>query len=645
MLPLLVVVLTAIPAAAQDGDAGGRLFESRCASCHGADAKGGELGPPIRERLALRTDQELATVIHDGIRERGMPSFALPDEQLRLLVAFLGTLRPAAALPHKKVQTTGGMTLDGVVLNQSMRDLQLRTGDGRIHLLRAQGDRFREATSQVDWPSYNGKPGGNRFTTINQIGPKNVAGLAPKWIFTLPEVPNLETTPVVVNGIMYVTSANECYALDAGSGREIWHYRRPRTPGLTGNAAGGMNRGVAVGGDRVFMVTDHAHMIALDRSTGVLLWETEMADWHQNYNATSAPLIAGNLVVSGTAGGEQGVRGFIAAYDQATGKEVWRFWTVPARGEPGSETWIGKGIEHPSSVAWFTGAYDAQLDTLYWPTGNPGPDYNDDDRQGDNLYSCSVVALDARTGKLKWHYQFTPHDIWDWDATEPLLVVDAVWQGQARKLLLQANRNGFFYVLDRVNGKVLLARPFVKKVTWATAIGSDGRPVLAPPEILPDGARKTCPAVEGAANWFSTSYSPATGLFYVQSLEKCNLFVKGPAEWAAGKDYMGGLSRPVADEHPVKILRALDIQTGRAVWEMPQVGAAESWGGTLATSTGLVFVGEDSGMFMAVDAVSGKPLWEFQTSQLWKASPMTYVFDGKQYVAVAAGQSILAFAL
>jgi alcohol dehydrogenase (cytochrome c) len=406
-----------------------------------------------------------------------------------------------------------------------------------------------------------------------------------------------------------------------------------------------MNRGVAVAGERVFMVTDNAHLIGLDRSNGKLLWETEMADWRQSYNATSAPLVAGELVISGTAGGEQGARGFIAAYDEATGKEAWRFWTVPAAGEPGSETWKGKAIEHPSSAAWFTGSYDPQLDTLYWPTGNPGPDYNGDEREGDNLYSCSMLALDAKTGKLKWYYQFTPHDIWDWDATEPSLLVDAQWQGEARKLLLQANRNGFFYVLDRVTGRLLLAKPFVKKVTWASEIGSDGRPKLAPAKLMADGARLTCPAVEGAANWFSSSYDPRSKLFFVQSLEKCNLFVKEPAEWGLGKDYMGGLSRPVPDDNPTKILRALDIQTGRIVWELPQVGGAESWGGTLATSTGLVFFGEDSGMFMAVDSVSGKPLWSFQTSQLWKASPMSYVFDNKQYIAVAAGQSILAFGL
>ena len=278
------------------------------------------------------------------------------------------------------------------------------------------------------------------------------------------------------------------YALDAGSGRRIWDYRRPRTKGLAGDAAGGINRGVAVAGDRVFMVTDHAHLIALDRFTGALLWDTEMADWRQNYSATSAPLAVGDLVISGTSGGDEGVRGFVAAFDQATGKEVWRFWTVPKRGEPGSETWKGKDIDRPCAATWLTGTYDPELDTLYWPTGNPGPDYDGDERMGDNLYSDSVLALDAQTGKLKWYYQFTPHDLQDWDAQQPPVLVDTDWQGQPRKLLLHANRNGFFYVLDRTNGALLLAKQFVKNLTWASGIGPDGRPVLNPgQEPTPEG--------------------------------------------------------------------------------------------------------------------------------------------------------------
>ena len=261
---------------------------------------------------------------------------------------------------------------------------------------------------------------------------------------------------------MYVTTANECYALDAGSGRRIWHFRRPRTKGLAGDAAAGINRGVAVAGDRVFMATDHAHLVALDRFSGKLLWDTTMADWRENYGATSAPLVVGDLVVSGTSGGDEGIRGFVAAFDQATGREVWRFWTVPRPGEPGAETWRGKAIDYPCAATWLTGTYDPALDILYWPTGNPCPDYDGRERLGDNLYSDAILALEARSGRLKWYFQFTPHDVWDWDAQQPPVLIDVTWRGQPRRLLLHANRNGFFYVLDRTSGALLLAEAFVK---------------------------------------------------------------------------------------------------------------------------------------------------------------------------------------
>jgi alcohol dehydrogenase (cytochrome c) len=318
---------------------------------------------------------------------------------------------------------------------------------------------------------------------------------------------------------------------------------------------------------------------------------------------------------------------------------------VPKPGEPGSETWIGTQIEHPGSAAWFTGSYDPQLDTVYWQTGNPGNDLNGDQRGGDNLYSCSIVALDAKTGKLKWHFQFTPHDVWDWDATEPAALVDTLWEGQPRKLMLQANRNGFFYVLDRTNGKLLLAKPFVKKITWAREIGADGRPVLIPNQEPTFEGNKACPALEGASNWFSTSFNPVTGFYYVQTLEKCDVYKKIDVPWQAGKGYMGGSARLAPGESALKILRAIEVRTGKIAWELPQAGPGISWGGTLATAGGIVIFGEESGALAAADAVSGFPLWRFQANSNWKASPMTYVFDNKQYVAVASGSNVISFGL
>jgi alcohol dehydrogenase (cytochrome c) len=643
--PILLSVNLALGQSSQPG----RLqFETRCANCHGGDGNGGELGPAIVTRIPLRDDSELSALIREGRPGWGMPASQIEAAELADLIRYLRSMRPrrGVAMPvSRTINLATGARLEGFVLNEGARDLQLLGADKRLHILRKSPAGYRSVTSQSDWLGYNGRADGNRYTTLDQINKSNVSRLAPKWIFTLPDTSQLEVTPVVVDGVMYVTAANECYALDGGTGRQIWHYRRRRTRGLIGNAAGGLNRGVAVAGDRLFMATDHSHVISLNRFTGELLWETESADWRQNYNSTAAPLVVGDLVISGTAGGDEGVRGFVAAYEQATGREVWRFWTVPKPGEPGSETWIGKAIEHGAAATWLTGTYDSQLDLIYWTTGNPGPDYDGSERLGDNLYSSSVVALEAKTGKLKWYFQFTPHNLWDWDSTQTPVLVDANWQGRPRKLLLHANRNGFFYVLDRTDGKLLLAKQFIKNLTWAKGIGPDGRPILNPgQEPTPEGTT-VCPSMQGATNWFSTAFNPSTGLYYVSTLESCNIFTRRTMEWRAGRNFMAGTNILGPDHKMEKVLRAIDIKTGAIAWELPQAGTGNSWGGVLATSTGLVFFGEDGYAFTALDASSGKPIWQFEANQLWRGSPMTYVFDHKQHIAVASGQNIISFAL
>jgi alcohol dehydrogenase (cytochrome c) len=646
---LLMMVWGLVVHNVQDVEPGRLPYEVRCARCHGADGSGGEMGPPIASRLATRDDRQLASLIRDGLPARGMPPSQIADPELTGLLKFLRTIqRRADAGPvagrKRQLQTTDGKTLEGQVLGEGIDDVQVRTDDQRVHLLRRAGSRFREVTSETSWPTYNGDPGGNRYTALAHINKGNVTRLSMTWMFTLPGAGQLQGTPVVVGGMMYVTDANECYALDAGSGRQIWHYKRPRTPGLS--TGGGANRGVGVAGDRLFMQTDNAHIIALNRFTGELLWDSELDDWRKNYSASSAPLPAGNLIISGVAGGEHGANGFVAAHDQETGKQVWRFSTVPRAGEPGSETWQGKDIEHGGAPTWFTGSYDPVLDTVYWPTGNPSKEYNGDHRVGDNLYSDSILALDRKSGRLKWYYQFTPHDLWDWDATETSVLVDASWQGRPRQLMLHANRNGFFYVFDRRDGTLLLARPFVKNLTWASGIGPDGRPVTLPGQEPTPAGTKVCPSQDGATNWFSPSFSPSTGLYYVQTFEKCSIYTKSDqGEWEAGKSYLGGSQRTANDPEPQRVLKAIDIRTGAIAWALPQLGPAYSWGGTLATASGLVIFGEDGGSLMAVDATTGKPLWSVQTNHTWKASPMTYMFDGRQIVAVAAGPTIIAFAI
>lgn len=487
-----------------------------------------------------------------------------------------------------------------------------------------------------NWPTYNGQVSGNRYSELTQINRNNINRLAVEWIFPIAHF-GLETTPLVVDGIMYITGPNQVFALDARTGRQIWHYSRPRSEGLLGDAALGSHRGVALLGDKVFMVTDNAHLIALNRITGSLVWDIVMPDEPQHYGSTVAPLIVKNRIIAGVSGGDRAVRGFLAAYDPDTGKRLWKRWTIPFKGEPGGDTWGPKEPTFGGGATWLTGSYDAETDTLYWTTGNPFPDSDDRERPGDNLYSDSVLALDPATGDLKWHYQFTPHDVRDWDANETTILVDTKYKGENRKLLLQANRNGFFYVLDQKNGKVLLANPFVHKLTWATGIGPDGRPQLTPSYLPPPEGEVTCP--QNATNWNAPAYSPLTRFFYVMAMEGCR-FDRAP----------GGprIKRvPTPEEAGQNYLKAIDIDTGRVAWEIPQIGAivAKTWPGVLATAGGVVFYGDPNGAFAAADNKEGKPLWHFTTNVGMKASPMTYAVDGKQYVATVAGPNIICFAL
>lgn len=614
-LAAAVCALILLPQLFADVVDGRKSFATLCSACHGADGRGGERAPDIVSRGGARTESSLRELIRAGLPERGMPGLDLAPTEMASLVAFVRTLSTntkiaGTAAPARSLDFTQ-------VANP-------RPGE---------------------WPTYHGQLNGNRHSPLDQINLNNVARLAPKWIFPIASTQRLEVTPVVVDGVMYVTAANEAYALDARNGRQYWSFRRPRTPGLAGDAASGINRGVAVLEDRLFLVTDNAHLIALDRRDGHLLWEVEMADSSVNYGATSAPLIARDLVISGISGGDEGVRGFFAAYKPSTGERVWRFWTVPAPGEPLAKTWAGKALEHGCAATWLTGTFDPQTGLLYWTAGNPCPDYNGDERGGDNLYSDSVLAIEAATGELRWHYQFTPHDLHDWDAQQTPMLIDTRFQGRDRKLLAQANRNGFFYVLDRLSGERLLAKPFVEKLTWARSIGPDGRPIRADGSDPTPGGIKVCPAVEGATNWMSTAFHPGTHLFYVMALEKCSVYLKAEAVWEPGKSHYGGDTRKTEGEEGRKYLRAIDIDTGRIVWEYAQHGPGSTWGGVLSMAGGVVFLGDDSGDFTAVNATSGKPVWRFPANQHWKASPMTYMVDGKQYVAIAAGANILAFSL
>src|SRR5437588_1294758 len=496
----------------------------------------------------------------------------------------------------------------------------------------------------ANWPSYNGDYSGRRYSSLHEINTANVAGLRAAWVFHPGNSQLIEATPVVVHGIMYLTSANDAFALDARSGRVLWHHRRPLSSGLLDDAAAHKNRGVAVWRNFVYMETDDAHLLCLDARSGNLLWDVAYADKAKHYGATSAPLVVKDEVIVGTSGGDSGVRGFLAAFDPATGKEKWRLWTIPAPGEFGSSSWPGDSYLHGGATTWMPGTYDPELDTLYWTTSNAAPDFVGDSRPGDDLYTACVLAVDPNTGKLKWYFQFTPHDLFDYDANETPVLVDLKENGTVRRLLLQANRNGFFYVLDRTNGKFLKATPFVEKLNWAKGVDGSGRPILSGRIPTADGTY-ICPGIDGATNWFSPSYNPETGLFYVLALESCNQFFAKPKKFVRGETYYDTGTKLPRDEHSQKMLLALSVADGKVSWRYPQIGKGNSWGGTLTTATGLLFFGDDAGSFEAVDAANGHLLWHFNMGQTFRASPMTYAVDGEQYAAVAAGSDIVSFAL
>jgi len=515
-----------------------------------------------------------------------------------------------------------------------------------IQAINVTDEQLKAAPPGDNWLSYNGDYSGRRYSALTQITTENVSQLRAQWVFHSDNSDRLEVTPVVNNGVMLVTSANETYALDAHTGREIWHHSVPKTEGLIDDAAGHHTRGVAVWHSRVYMNTDNAHLLCLDLRSGHLIWDIPYADWNRNYGATSAPLAVNGEIIVGTSGGDDGVRGFVAAYAGDTGKLAWRFWTIPAPGEFGSESWPGNSYLHGGGTTWMPGTYDPELNTLFWATSNPSPDFEGSTRPGDDLYADCVLALDPDTGKLKWHFQFTPHDLFDYDATETPVLLDATYKGTPRKLLVQANRNGYVYTIDRTTGEFLSAVPFVEKLNWAKGIDSKGRPIRTDVKPTPSGAQ-ACPGYAGATNWFSPSYNESTHLLYFMAFEQCETYFSAPQpqQFQEGQTYYSTGVKHIPGENSQKILLAYDIASGKLAWRYPQVGSGHSSGGTMSTAGGLAFFGDDAQSFEAVNARDGKPLWHFNTGQTISASPMSYAVEGKQYVSIAAGSNVFSFAL
>lgn len=488
-----------------------------------------------------------------------------------------------------------------------------------------------------NWLSYSGSLGAQRHSALKQIDTGNVENLAVKWIYHVSRAEELEGVPIVSNGVMYVSQPNEVDALDARSGRLIWRYQRAVR-------GGGHNRGLAVYEHKIYLGTTDAFLVALDARTGSVIWETKMPGTSIHYQG-GAPLVVNNKVVLGL----YSTSGFVDAYDAETGKPLWRWNAIPKPGEPGSDTW--KGVDawkFGGGPTWLTGSYDPELNLIYWGTGQANPDFIGDHRPGDNLYSECVVALDADSGKLKWYFQFTPHDVHDWDAVEIPVLIDAQFQEQPRKLLVQANRNGYYYVLDRTNGKFLNGTPFVKSLTWSTGLTADGKPILVPGKEPTLQGNLVCPPTQGATNWPSPAYNPDTRNFYVIATEGCSINYRGSENFNptdVEDQGTGYIESPEEGQRWQNYVRALDLTTGKLVWEYKQIGSNHYGPGLLSTGGGLLFAGDNQGVFTALDARSGKPLWHMSTGEKITASPMAYSVMGHEYVAVISGPNVIAFGL
>jgi len=511
--------------------------------------------------------------------------------------------------------------------------------------------------SPTRWLTFSGSYTGQRHSPLTQVTPQNVSGLTPQWIFQtdIPGLPGrgIETSPIVVDGILYVTgNSNQAWAVNARDGRPIWNYRRALPPNFaTSVCCGPVNRGFGILGDRLYMGTLDAHLLSLDRKTGGVIWDVPVGDPRKANAITAAPLVVRNKVIIGVAGGDFSSRGYIDAYDAHSGERAWRFYTIPAAGEPGSESWPNPEVAaRGGGAVWVTGSYDPTLNLVYYGTGNPNPDYYGDDRLGDNLYTCSLVALDADTGKLRWHYQFTPHDVHDWDSAHVPVQADLTIGGRRRKVVMVANRNGFFYTLDRETGKLIVAKPFIDGSNWSKEIGPDGRPVVLDNIGTPD---KCLPDNHGGTNFMPPSFDPARGLFFVTAHETCAIWtpIKPTPPIALGVRVPSGGRKLVEGREQFGALRAIDPTTGARRWEhryrpYPSTVSLDLTGGILSTASGLVFTGDNDGYFQAFEAATGKALWRFQTgAPLWGAAAVTYMLDGRQFVLTPAGLTLTAFAL
>jgi alcohol dehydrogenase (cytochrome c) len=613
---------------AADLEAGTLLFRQQCSPCHGEAGIGGPGGPSLQDRVFRngRSDWALFRTITLGLPGTAMAGRTLPRDDTWRLVTYLKQILAGA--------TAAAGTSASVAPPVSIRTV-------------TPADLLESEAHPAEWLTYSGSYAAHRHSSLTQIDRGNIAQLRVEWQrqLTTP-AEKVETTPLVRGSTMFATQPpNQVLALDAATGKVLWTYTHD-LPAQLQLCCGPVNRGVALLGDRVFVGTLDAHLISLDASTGKVVWDVAVADASKGYSITAAPLAIDNMILTGVAGGEFGVRGFIDAYDAGSGARRWRTYTVPEPGQPGAETWADDSLRSGGGPTWLTGAFDPESRTIYWGVGNPSPNFYGQNRSGDNLYTNSVVAIDVDSGKLRWYFQFTPHDLHDWDSVQVPVLVDAVVDGEKQKLLAWANRNGFYYLLNRTTGKFLLANAYVKQ-TWTDGLDSNGRPHVRPESVPSIQGAEVYPGIAGGTNWWSPSYDPDLGLLFVPTVDKGAIFYASAQEpLDETGENLGGMSMPVPNEDAIVAVKAIEVTTGRIRWQHggpPRKVMMES-SGVMSTAGKLVF-GGDGERLVALDSESGTELWHFAAgAQIW-AAPITYELEGRQYVAVAAGRSIIAFSL